>query len=403
SVNKKIKTNHNHCSNTVNFNTSCSSKKNEKNKDGQDYNKHQNLFAKDDKYDGGNNNNRNVKEGNRWGSNNYGSNNYDGNNYDGNNYDGNNYDGNNFYNEQNKTQTSKDFFSKKDKDKLNIKKLFLIFYTYLKNNNFIDSKHSCEKLYTKFMKKYLKSANVYLQFISYLVFSIYDYNTSVKKYLDYIHLYSDISKYNIFLHMLNIDRNFDHIYTYQTLQLTFHPYFYLMYKLYKLLKIDASPIAGHNFYENLEEFISSNSLFQPSQNYFTLIKKHFNNKCVMCDVHPQKVHICLYCGLTTCVVDSVSKKSDSQNQKTCISHDIMCGGGQCLYLWLNTSMVVYASQSKLGLFTGPYVDKNGDIDKDLKRGKNLYLSSHKMNKLYDNVVNSLLDIEMHNHLQMMLT
>ncbi|EAA20659.1 hypothetical protein, partial [Plasmodium yoelii yoelii] len=37
---------------------------------------------------------------------------------------------------------------------------------------------------------------------------------------------------------------------------------------------------------------------------------------------------------------------------------------------------------------GPYVDKNGDIDPHLKRGKNLYLSQHKLNKLFDVIVNS---------------
>lgn len=38
--------------------------------------------------------------------------------------------------------------------------------------------------------------------------------------------------------------------------------------------------------------------------------------------------------------------------------------------------------------SGPYVDKNGDVDYQLKRGKNLYLSSYKLNKLFDVIINS---------------
>ncbi|CRH02762.1 asparagine and aspartate rich protein 1, putative [Plasmodium relictum] len=287
-------------------------------------------------------------------------------------------------------------FEKRKKDILNIKKVFFIFYKYLKNNNFIDKKNSCKKLYKKFLKKYLKSANVYLQFVTYIIFSVYEYNSLAKKYLDYIHLYSDINKYNIFLHILNIDDQFDKIYVYQTMQLIFHPYFYLMYQLYKYLKIDASPVSLHDFYENLEQFISSNSLFQPSQNYFTLIKKHFKRKCVSCNKSPKKILICLYCGSTICLHESDDSVGPlSQTISKCVYHTTICGGDQCLYLCLNTSSVLFTSENRFDFMSGPYVDKNGDVDHHLKRGRNLYLSQHKLNKIFDVIINSAVDVEIY--------
>ncbi|ETW29871.1 hypothetical protein PFFCH_02644 [Plasmodium falciparum FCH/4] len=293
----------------------------------------------------------------------------------------------------------KEFFANGRYDKLlSIKKIFMIFYNYLRKCHFIDKKNSCKNLYKSFLKKYLKSANVYLQFIAYIIFSIYDYNSLAKKYLDYIHLYSDISKYNIFLHILNIDEDYDKIYIYQTLQLIYHPYFYLMYKLYKYLKIDASPVLLHDFYENWEEFTKSPSLFQPSKNYFTLIKKHFKRKCVSCNKSPKKILICLYCGSTVCLHegDHVSGPL-SQTISKCVYHTTICGGEQCLYLCLNTSSVLFTSENRFDFMSGPYVDKNGDVDYQLKRGKNLYLSSYKLNKLFDVIINSAVDVEIYKH------
>ncbi|CAD2114112.1 asparagine/aspartate rich protein, putative [Plasmodium vinckei] len=297
---------------------------------------------------------------------------------------------------------------KDEKDILGIKKIFFIFYKYLKKNNFIDCNFGEQnkkrrrnryiKLYSKFLKKYLKSANIYLQFVAYILFSIYEYNTLATKYLDYIHLYSDTSKYNIFLHILNINNNIDKLYTYQTMQLIFHPYFYWMYQIYKYLKIDASPIALHDFYENLEQFISSNSIFQPSQNYFTLIKKNFKRKCVSCNKSPKKILICLYCGSTICLHESDEATGPlSQTISKCIYHTTICGGDQCLYLCLNTSSILFTSENRFEFMSGPYVDKNGDIDPHLKRGKNLYLSQHKLNQIFDVIVNSTADVEIYKH------
>ncbi|ANQ11025.1 Uncharacterized protein PCOAH_00053440 [Plasmodium coatneyi] len=283
---------------------------------------------------------------------------------------------------------------------LSVKKIFYIFYHYLKSNHFIDGKNPCTKLYRRFLKNYIKSANVYLHFVAYMLFSIYDCNALAKKYLDYIHLHSDLGKYNIFLHMLNVNPQFDQIYTYPTMQLIFHPYFYQMYQMYKYLKIDAEPVLPHHFYENLDKFISSSSLFQPSRNYFTMIKRYFKSKCVNCSKSPTIILICLFCGSTICLQESDNVRIPlSESIGKCGYHTTICGGDQALYLCLNVSSVLFSSEHRFGLVSGPYVDKNGDVDPRLKRGKNLYLSPHKMNRIYEIIVNSAVDVEIYKQTQ----
>ncbi|SBS99447.1 asparagine and aspartate rich protein 1 (AARP1) [Plasmodium malariae] len=57
--------------------------------------------------------------------------------------------------------------------------------------------------------------------------------------------------------------------------------------------------------------------------------------------------------------------------------------------------VLLTSENRYDFMSGPYVDKNGDVDHHLKRGKNLYLSSHKLNKIFDILINSAVDVEIY--------
>ncbi|CAK9812220.1 E3 ubiquitin-protein ligase UBR3 [Anthophora quadrimaculata] len=85
---------------------------------------------------------------------------------------------------------------------------------------------------------------------------------------------------------------------------------------------------------------------------------------------PQKISICLLCGAIVCL------KQNRKQWNVCevVQHSIDCGGGTGIYLVVTSTYIVVIRGQRVCLWGSLYLDDFEEEDRDLKRGKPLYLS-----------------------------
>ncbi|XP_017880886.1 E3 ubiquitin-protein ligase Ubr3 isoform X2 [Ceratina calcarata] len=85
---------------------------------------------------------------------------------------------------------------------------------------------------------------------------------------------------------------------------------------------------------------------------------------------PQEISICLLCGAIVCL------KQTRKQWNVCevVQHSIDCGGGTGIYLVVTSTYIVVIRGQRVCLWGSLYLDDFEEEDKDLKRGKPLYLN-----------------------------
>ncbi|KOC63815.1 E3 ubiquitin-protein ligase UBR3 [Habropoda laboriosa] len=88
---------------------------------------------------------------------------------------------------------------------------------------------------------------------------------------------------------------------------------------------------------------------------------------------PQKISICLLCGAIICI------KQNHKQLNVCevVQHSIDCGGGTGIYLSVTSTYIVVIRGQRVCLWGSLYLDDFEEEDRDLKRGKPLYLSQER--------------------------
>ncbi|XP_014472841.1 PREDICTED: E3 ubiquitin-protein ligase UBR3 isoform X2 [Dinoponera quadriceps] len=105
--------------------------------------------------------------------------------------------------------------------------------------------------------------------------------------------------------------------------------------------------------------------------YEKIFTYYHERHCGKCHSIPQEISICLLCGTIVCLKQNCCKQ---MNVYEAIQHSIDCGGGTGIYLVVTSTYIIVIRGRRACLWGSLYLDDFEEEDRDLKRGKPLYLS-----------------------------
>ncbi|KAG7208964.1 hypothetical protein KM043_015133 [Ampulex compressa] len=122
----------------------------------------------------------------------------------------------------------------------------------------------------------------------------------------------------------------------------------------------------------LEQHISWQmpKLLSLPREYEKIFTYYHERQCRECKSVPQEISICLLCGTIVCLKQICCKT----NMCEAVRHTIDCGGGTGIYLVVTSTYIIVIRGRRACLWGSLYLDDFEEEDRDLKRGKPLYLS-----------------------------
>ncbi|KAE9551073.1 hypothetical protein FO519_005710 [Halicephalobus sp. NKZ332] len=116
--------------------------------------------------------------------------------------------------------------------------------------------------------------------------------------------------------------------------------------------------------------------------YDKLFATFFGQKCSYCGKEPRHQILCLLCGTFMCLHKCNPRDEIVDESETLIEkHTLSCGAGSCCYLSLNSTMIIMNYCRQALLWGTLYLDAHGEEDRNLFRGKPLYLSENRISQL----------------------
>jgi len=117
------------------------------------------------------------------------------------------------------------------------------------------------------------------------------------------------------------------------------------------------------------------SFLRVPKNYEQILEFYHKRKCKRCDRIPKDPTVCLMCGTMVCLKETCCRTTNANNVPVCetVNHALECGGGTGIFLAVNSSTIVVIRGKRACIWGSIYLDKFGEEDKELKRGKPLYL------------------------------
>ncbi|KAL3831654.1 hypothetical protein ACJMK2_023382, partial [Sinanodonta woodiana] len=112
--------------------------------------------------------------------------------------------------------------------------------------------------------------------------------------------------------------------------------------------------------------------------YYKIFQAYRDKQCPVCSNVPKDPCVCLICGTFLCFREQCCQQ---QHQFECVLHSMECGAGTGIFLLINSSIVVVIRGPRATLWGSVYLDEHGEEDRDLKRGKPLYLSKDRYDLL----------------------
>ncbi|XP_052267250.1 E3 ubiquitin-protein ligase UBR3-like [Dreissena polymorpha] len=119
-------------------------------------------------------------------------------------------------------------------------------------------------------------------------------------------------------------------------------------------------------------------LIQLPDQYYKIFQAYRKKQCPVCSNPPKDPCVCLVCGMFRCFRGACCKQ---QHSYECVQHSVECGAGTGIFLLINSSIIVVIRGPRAALWGSVYLDEYGEEDKDLKRGKPLYLSNDRYSLL----------------------
>ncbi|XP_077978171.1 E3 ubiquitin-protein ligase UBR3-like [Glandiceps talaboti] len=113
-------------------------------------------------------------------------------------------------------------------------------------------------------------------------------------------------------------------------------------------------------------------------NYDQIFQYYRKKQCHVCCQVPTEPAVCLVCGMLVCLKTDCCKQ---QNLLESMQHAVNCGAGTALYLGVNSSTVIIIRNQRACAWGSLYLDSHGEEDRDLRRGKPLYLSKERFRVL----------------------
>ncbi|WKX95201.1 hypothetical protein Q1695_012006 [Nippostrongylus brasiliensis] len=122
------------------------------------------------------------------------------------------------------------------------------------------------------------------------------------------------------------------------------------------------------------------------QEYDVLFARYFQRSCLNCSKVPLFPFVCLLCSALVCL-DSCCNITDVSGLERAMStneverHAVECGRESCCFLALNSSLIVIVREGLAAIWGSVYLDAHGEEDRNLRRGKPLFLSARRVDCL----------------------
>eukprot|EP00058_Branchiostoma_floridae_P006509 XP_002591997.1 hypothetical protein BRAFLDRAFT_280642 [Branchiostoma floridae] len=119
-------------------------------------------------------------------------------------------------------------------------------------------------------------------------------------------------------------------------------------------------------------------LLRPPSSYDSIFQYHRQRQCTMCCSVPKEPALCMVCGELLCMKGGCCRQ---QSVMECVQHSISCGAGTGVFLVVNSSTIIVVRGPRACLWGSLYLDSHGEEDRDLRRGRPLYLSEDRFRVL----------------------
>ncbi|CAN7992707.1 unnamed protein product [Ixodes hexagonus] len=131
-----------------------------------------------------------------------------------------------------------------------------------------------------------------------------------------------------------------------------------------------SPITARGLVQRRWRWAQPCLLLLPGR-YDQLFQYYHSRACRLCHSVPKDPSVCLVCGTLVCLRENCCRQ---QAYYEAVHHSINCGAGTAIFLAVNSSTIIVIRGKRACLWGSVYLDSFGEEDRDLKRGKPLYLS-----------------------------
>ncbi|XP_074857119.1 E3 ubiquitin-protein ligase UBR3 isoform X3 [Carettochelys insculpta] len=129
-------------------------------------------------------------------------------------------------------------------------------------------------------------------------------------------------------------------------------------------------------------------LLQLPENYNTIFQYYHRKTCTVCSKVPKDPAVCLVCGTFVCLKGLCCKQ---QSYCECVLHSQNCGAGTGIFLLINASVIIIIRGHRFCLWGSVYLDAHGEEDRDLRRGKPLYICKERYKVLEQQWVSHTFD------------
>ncbi|KJH47887.1 hypothetical protein DICVIV_06015 [Dictyocaulus viviparus] len=122
------------------------------------------------------------------------------------------------------------------------------------------------------------------------------------------------------------------------------------------------------------------------QEYDVLFSRFFQRACNNCSKTPLYPFVCLLCSMLVCLDSCCTIRKIGGHERPLPAneverHAIDCGRDACCFLALNSSLIVIVRDGLAAIWGSVYLDVHGEEDRNLRRGKPLFLSTKRVDCL----------------------
>uniref|UniRef100_A0A8C6Q7G2 E3 ubiquitin-protein ligase n=1 Tax=Nothobranchius furzeri TaxID=105023 RepID=A0A8C6Q7G2_NOTFU len=129
-------------------------------------------------------------------------------------------------------------------------------------------------------------------------------------------------------------------------------------------------------------------LLQLPDNYNIIFQYYHRKACTVCKKVPKDPALCLVCGTFVCLKGVCCKQ---QGTCECVLHSQHCGAATGIFLLINASVIIIIRGHRFCLWGSVYLDAHGEEDRDLRRGKPLFLCEERYRVLEQQWVSHTFD------------
>ncbi|XP_075896013.1 E3 ubiquitin-protein ligase ubr3 isoform X1 [Nelusetta ayraudi] len=129
-------------------------------------------------------------------------------------------------------------------------------------------------------------------------------------------------------------------------------------------------------------------LLQLPDNYNIIFQYYHRKACTACKKVPKDPALCLVCGAFVCLKGACCKQ---QGTCECVLHSQHCGAATGIFLLINASVIIIIRGHRFCLWGSVYLDAHGEEDRDLRRGKPLFLCEERYRVLEQQWVSHTFD------------